>query len=85
LDLISWADQKRVVPITTSQTESRIRGYVAAGDIELTKDEIEAIDHEGKRKDLGVLLTKSALLRGSMFAFMSLVLILLFKHISETL
>jgi hypothetical protein len=57
---------------------------VAAGNIELTKDEIEAIDHEGKSKDLGVLLTKSALVKGSMFAFMSLVLILLFKYIYKT-
>jgi hypothetical protein len=41
----------RVVPITTSQTESRIRGYVAAGDIKLSKEDIEAIDKEGKRRD----------------------------------
>ena len=40
----------RVVPITTSQTESRIRGYVAAGDIELSKEEVETIDKEGKRR-----------------------------------
>jgi hypothetical protein len=42
----------RVVPITTSQTESRIRGYVAAGDIELSKHDVEAIDKEGKRSEL---------------------------------
>ena len=40
----------RVVPITTSQTESRIRGYRAAGDIELSEKEIEVIDKEGKRR-----------------------------------
>jgi hypothetical protein len=44
----------RVVPITTSQTESRIRGYVAAGDIKLSKDDIEAIDKEGKKRDWAV-------------------------------
>jgi len=42
----------RVVPITTSQTESRIRGYVAAGDIKLSKEEVETIDKEGKRSEL---------------------------------
>ena len=42
---------RRVVPITTSQTESRIRGYVAAGDIKLSKEDIEVIDKEGKRRD----------------------------------
>ena len=41
----------RVVPITTSQTESRIRGYVAAGDIKLSKEEVETIDKEGKRRE----------------------------------
>lgn len=41
----------RVVPITTSQTESRIRGYVAAGDIKLSKEEVETIDKEGKKRD----------------------------------
>jgi hypothetical protein len=41
----------RVVPITTSQTESRIRGYIAAGDIKLSKEDIETIDKEGKRRD----------------------------------
>lgn len=44
----------RVVPITTSQTESRIRGYRAAGDIELSEREIELIDKEGKRRQAWV-------------------------------
>jgi len=40
----------RVVPITTSQTKSRIKGYRAAGDIELSEEEIGVIDKEGKRR-----------------------------------
>ena len=70
----------RVVPITTSQTESRIRGYIAAGDIELTKDEIEAIDKEGKRRDLGLIWTKGGMMRGVGFCLFTLILILVFQR-----
>jgi hypothetical protein len=39
----------RVVPITTSQTESRIRGYIAAGYISLSQHEVDLISKEGKK------------------------------------
>lgn len=38
-----------MVPITTSQTESRIRGYIAAGDLKLSDKEVEAISKAGKK------------------------------------
>jgi diketogulonate reductase-like aldo/keto reductase len=68
----------RVVPITTSQTESRIRGYIAAGDIELTKEEIEIIDKEGKKRDSGL---GESLARGAGYLLMCAFLVFLYKHL----
>jgi len=45
--LMAWAKAKGVVVVTTSSKESRLKGYLAAGDLELTSDDIEAIDTAG--------------------------------------
>jgi len=71
-----------VVPITTSQTESRIRGYVAAGDIDLSKEEIEAIDKEGKRKDWAFGFNMETISRGLGYVLMTVVLYKVFEHSS---
>lgn len=40
---------RSAVPITTSKTESRIKGYIAAGDIELSPAEVQEIDKAGRK------------------------------------
>jgi diketogulonate reductase-like aldo/keto reductase len=91
----------RVVPITTSQTESRIRGYIAAGDIELTKEEIELIDREGKRKDLRLfwiekidkegnrkdlcVISMAGMMRAFGYCLFTLMLILIFRRFTRDL
>lgn len=49
--MIRGADRvtDRGVPITTSSTASRIKGYIAAGDIHLSHDDMHAIDEAGKK------------------------------------
>jgi len=38
-----------VLPITTSSNRERAAGYVAAGDLDLTDDEMDRIDRAGKK------------------------------------
>jgi len=55
--------------VTTSSKKERLEGYLSVGDIELTKDDIKAIDHAGakgelwaEQKSLGFRVGKAALL-----------------------
>jgi len=45
--LLAWAKAKGVVVVTSSTKKERLEGYLAAGDFELTDDEIAAIDAAG--------------------------------------
>jgi len=47
--LLAWAKAKGVVILTTSSKKYRLEGYLAAGDLVLTHDEIESIDLAGSR------------------------------------
>lgn len=38
-----------MLPITTSSNKDRAAGYIAAGDIDLTDDEVERIDRAGQK------------------------------------
>lgn len=38
--------------VTTSSKKERLENYLAVGDIELTKDDIKAIDHAGAKGEL---------------------------------
>ena len=58
--------------VTTSSKKERLEDYLSVGDIELTKDDIKAIDHAGakgelweEQKSLGVRVGKAALLLGA--------------------
>lgn len=67
----------RVVPITTSQTESRIRGYIAAGDISLSQHEVDLISKEGKKASKNAAIWEAAKQIGQvMIACIGLVLVL---------
>ncbi|PAV19557.1 Aldo keto reductase [Pyrrhoderma noxium] len=45
--LMAWAHAKGVVVVTTSSKESRLRGYLSAADLPLTKADIAEIDAAG--------------------------------------
>lgn len=45
--LLAWAKVKGAVILTTSSKKTRLEGYIAAGDFELTADEIKSIDQAG--------------------------------------
>jgi len=47
--LLAWAKAKGAVVLTSSSKKSRLEGYLKAGDLELTADEIESIDEAGSR------------------------------------
>jgi len=47
--LLAWAKAKGTVILTTSSKKSRLEGYLAAGDLVLTPDEIKSIDDAGAR------------------------------------
>jgi diketogulonate reductase-like aldo/keto reductase len=46
--LLAWVRSKGAVIVTSSSKKERLEGYLAVGEIELTKDEIEAIDVAGQ-------------------------------------
>ncbi|KPV75818.1 uncharacterized protein RHOBADRAFT_52841 [Rhodotorula graminis WP1] len=46
--LLAWASAKGWVAVTTSSKRERQEEYVAAGDIALTKEQVDAIDRAGK-------------------------------------
>jgi len=45
--LLAWAKAKGVVVVTSSTKKERLEGYLAAGDLKLTDDDIDAIDTAG--------------------------------------
>ncbi|KAH9918623.1 Aldo/keto reductase [Fomitopsis serialis] len=45
--LLAWAKAKGVVVVTASTRKERLEGYLAAGDLELTNEDIAAIDAAG--------------------------------------
>ncbi|WVW85923.1 hypothetical protein I302_107961 [Kwoniella bestiolae CBS 10118] len=45
--LLAWSRAKGVIPVTSSSTKSRIESFIAAGDLKLTTEEVEAIDKAG--------------------------------------
>ncbi|KII85495.1 hypothetical protein PLICRDRAFT_69888, partial [Plicaturopsis crispa FD-325 SS-3] len=45
--LLAWAKAKGAVVVTTSSKKERLQGYLAAGDLELTSEDIAAIDAAG--------------------------------------
>ncbi|WWC64348.1 uncharacterized protein I303_106958 [Kwoniella dejecticola CBS 10117] len=47
--LVVWSRAKGVIPITTSTSRTDIASFVAAGDLELSREEIQAIDDAGYR------------------------------------
>jgi len=47
--LLAWAKAKGVVILTTSSKKYRLEGYLAAGDLVLTADEIKSIDIAGSQ------------------------------------
>ncbi|KAH7906725.1 NADP-dependent oxidoreductase domain-containing protein [Hygrophoropsis aurantiaca] len=63
--LLAWTKAKGAVVVTTSSKKARLQGYLAAGDIELSKDDIAAIDAAGalgeKRMHAKITLRKLAI------------------------
>ncbi|KAG8215680.1 Aldo keto reductase [Butyriboletus roseoflavus] len=45
--LLAWTKAKGAVVVTMSSKKARLQGYLAAGDIELTQEDIDAIDAAG--------------------------------------
>ncbi|WWC85463.1 uncharacterized protein L201_000326 [Kwoniella dendrophila CBS 6074] len=50
--LLAWSKAKNAVIVTTSSRKERLEGYLNVGDIELTKDDVKAIDHAGAKGEL---------------------------------
>ncbi|KAH0835547.1 Aldo keto reductase [Lanmaoa asiatica] len=63
--LLAWTKAKGAVVVTTSSKKTRLEGYLAAGDIELTQQDIDAIDAAGalgeKRMNAKVTLRRLAI------------------------
>ncbi|EJF63952.1 Aldo/keto reductase [Dichomitus squalens LYAD-421 SS1] len=52
--LLAWAKAKGVVVVTSSTKKERLEGYLAAGDLPLTVEDIESIDEAGKKGAKGL-------------------------------
>ncbi|KAF8962110.1 NADP-dependent oxidoreductase domain-containing protein [Flammula alnicola] len=66
--LLAWTKAKGAVILTTSSKKQRLEGYIAAGDLVLTDDEIKAIDAAGA-KGPGRLNLQTLLRRASLVLF----------------
>jgi len=76
--LLAWVKAKGAVAVTTSSKKARLQGYLAAGDIALSKDDVAAIDKAGaigeqRDKAKGTLhkLALGALVGASVFGLCS--------------
>ncbi|KAK4058812.1 hypothetical protein OIO90_000258 [Microbotryomycetes sp. JL221] len=47
--LLAWSAAKGFITVTTSSKPARIQEYLAAGDVKLTPDHVEAIDRAGQQ------------------------------------
>lgn len=47
--LLAWTKAKGAIALTTSSKKTRLEGYIRAGDLVLTEEEIEAIDKAGAK------------------------------------
>ncbi|OWT40271.1 oxidoreductase [Cryptococcus neoformans Bt1] len=50
--LLAWSRAKGAIPVTTSSRKARLEGYLDAGDITLTEDDVKAIDKAGAKGEL---------------------------------
>ena len=46
---LAWVKSKGAIALTTSRTKERLEAYVAAGDVELTHDDIKALEKAGAK------------------------------------
>jgi len=62
--LLAWTKAKGAVVVTTSSKRTRLQGYLAAGDIVLSSEDIAAIDAAGalgeKKANMGVFMKRVA-------------------------
>jgi diketogulonate reductase-like aldo/keto reductase len=61
--LLAWTKAKGAVVLSSSSKKFRLEGYIAAGDLVLTKDEIHAIDVAGAKGPKSFKLNRNLLLR----------------------
>ncbi|WVR00374.1 hypothetical protein IAU59_007517 [Kwoniella sp. CBS 9459] len=45
--LLAWSRAKGVIPVTSSSSKERIESFIAAGDVTLSAEQVEAIDKAG--------------------------------------
>ncbi|KAA1472735.1 Aldo/keto reductase [Dentipellis sp. KUC8613] len=58
--LLAWVKAKKAVVVTTSSKKSRLEGYLAAADLDLTDADIAAIDAAGARSTRQQTLRRAA-------------------------
>ena len=46
---LAWVKSKAAIALTTSRTKERLEAYIAAGDIELSHDDIKALEKAGAK------------------------------------
>ncbi|KDR79266.1 hypothetical protein GALMADRAFT_223496 [Galerina marginata CBS 339.88] len=63
--LLAWAKAKGAVALTTSSKKERLEGYLHAGDLVLTEQEIKAIDDAGAKGRAKVLTAKTVVRRAA--------------------
>ncbi|KDR79261.1 hypothetical protein GALMADRAFT_1230669 [Galerina marginata CBS 339.88] len=63
--LLAWAKAKGAVALTTSSKKERLEGYIHAGDLVLTKEEIKAIDDAGAKGPAKALTVKTVVRRAA--------------------
>lgn len=50
--LLAWSKAKKAIIVTTSSKKERLERYLAVGDIELTNEDVKAIDDAGAKGEL---------------------------------
>ncbi|KAJ7049535.1 Aldo/keto reductase [Mycena amicta] len=83
--LLAWTKAKGAVVITTSSKKERLLGYLNAGDLELTEEDITSIDEAGARGPPNQFVLKTAIARRAVLVLLGIALgVLLFGWIKGT-
>lgn len=64
---LAWVKSKGAIALTTSRSKERLEAYIAAGDIELTDADIEALEKAGKKGPQGARRSLFRVVAGTLF------------------
>ncbi|WVF73206.1 hypothetical protein IAT40_008025 [Kwoniella sp. CBS 6097] len=76
--LLAWSRAKGVIPVTSSSSKDRIESFIAAGDVKLSEEQVDAIDKAGYKGHKQAQLKRKAAVTAKWLAAAGLLSYLVF-------